>query len=215
MDTDTSRLHASTPQPLPFAPSLLIRAYLLEREEGNLLIYGSGGLAADIDAVEGLGGVRRRYLNHHHEAYFACAAAPTFGAPLHVHEDDAEAVGGACAVDATFGRRHRVGDDLEVLPIAGHTPGATAFLWEADGTRFLFTGDSVYLQDGEWVAAVLSSSDRERYIESLEMMRGLDFDALVPWAASAAGPAVSAQEPAEGRRRLGAIIDRLRRGADR
>jgi glyoxylase-like metal-dependent hydrolase (beta-lactamase superfamily II) len=132
-----------------------------------------------------------------------------------VHEDDAEDAAGACAVDATFAGRHRVGDDLEVLPIPGHTAGATALLWEADGARFLFTGDPVYLQDGEWVAAVLGGSDRERYIGSLELLRGLEFDALVPWAASAAGRAVSRQEPAEARRRLGAIIDRLRHGEDR
>ena len=202
MHAVASRLHASHPQPLPFAPSLLIRAYLLEREEGNLLIYGSGGLTADEAVVNGLGGVARRYLNHQHEAAFACGGAPTFGAPLHVHEDDARAAGGRCAVDATFGERHRVGDDLEVLPIPGHTPGATAYLWTADGERLLFTGDSIYLDGGEWVAAVLASSDRARYVESLELLRDLEFDTLVPWAASDGGPLVSRQDPAEGGRRV-------------
>ena len=75
MHAVASRLHASHPQPLPFAPSLLIRAYLLEREQGNLLIYGSGGLTADEAVVNGLGVVARRYLNHQHEAAFACGGA--------------------------------------------------------------------------------------------------------------------------------------------
>ena len=76
----------------------------------------------------------------------------------------------------------------EVIPTPGHTAGATAYLWDTGEHRALFTGDSVYLRDGEWVAAVLGSSDRERYIEGLELMRGLDFDVLVPWAASVGQP---------------------------
>lgn len=76
------------------------------------------------------------------------------------------------------------GDDFAAIPIPGHTPGATAHLWEGGGHRMLFTGDSVFLDDGEWVAAVLGSSDRARRVESLGRIRELDFDVLVPWAAT-------------------------------
>jgi hypothetical protein len=34
-------LHASTPQPLSFDSSIASRAFLLEREAGNLLVYSS------------------------------------------------------------------------------------------------------------------------------------------------------------------------------
>ena len=47
------------------------------------------------------------------------------------------------------------GDDFEVIPIPGHTSGATAYLWDGGGHRCLFTGDTLYLREGEWVAAVL------------------------------------------------------------
>src|SRR3712207_7427783 len=40
-------------------------------------------------------------------------------------------------------------------------------------SRMLFTGDTLYLRDGEWVAAVLPSSDRGTYLESLELIRDL------------------------------------------
>jgi len=106
-------------------------------------------------------------------------------------------------------------DDFEVIPTPGHTSGATSFLWESDGHRLLFTGDSLYLDDGEWVAAVLDSSDREAYIESLEVVRELEFDALVPWAASEGQPYVDIVDETEKRRRIDAIITRLRRGGDR
>jgi hypothetical protein len=39
METIIPKLHASAPEPLGFGPSLEIRAFLLQRERGNLLIY--------------------------------------------------------------------------------------------------------------------------------------------------------------------------------
>ena len=40
-------LHASAPEPLPFAPALHIRAFLLQRDHGNLLVYSASGLESD------------------------------------------------------------------------------------------------------------------------------------------------------------------------
>ena len=66
-----------------------------------------------------------------------------------------------------FSRRHMLDDDFEVIPTPGHTPGATAYLWDNGNHRFLFTGDTIYLRDGEWVDGLLGSSDRASYVESL------------------------------------------------
>jgi glyoxylase-like metal-dependent hydrolase (beta-lactamase superfamily II) len=98
-------------------------------------------------------------------------------------------------------------DDFEVIPTPGHSPGATAYLWDDGERRYLFTGDTILLRDGEWVAAVLDSSDRGAYLESLALLRDLDFDVLVPWAA--AGPHYALTDAADARRRIGAIIDRV------
>ena len=106
-------------------------------------------------------------------------------------------------------------DDLEVIPTPGHTSGATAYLWDTGHERLLFTGDTVYLDGGEWVAAVLESSDRAAYIESLELIRGLDFDVLVPWAATGGEPYYALTDRADAGRRIDAILERLRRGEDR
>ena len=122
---------------------------------------------------------------------------------------------GKLHVRGTFTRRHMLDEDFEVIPAPGHTPGATAYLWDNGGHRLLFTGDSLYLHDGEWVAAVLESSDRERYIESLELLRDLDFDVLVPWAATGGQPYYATTDRADAGRRLGAVLERLRRGEDR
>jgi glyoxylase-like metal-dependent hydrolase (beta-lactamase superfamily II) len=201
MDTVAGGLHASPPEPLPFAPSLQIRAFLLEREAGNLLVYSTTTASGD---------VWRQYLNHGHEASFAAGAVK---APLFVHAADRAAVEETMDVRAAFSRRHMLDDDFEVIPTPGHTPGATAYLWQSGGQRFLFTGDTIYLRDGEWRAAVLPSSDRGAYLESLVLLRELDFDVLVPWASS--GPYYARTDRADARRRIDAIIDHVWQRADR
>ena len=193
----------SPPAALPFAPDLHVRAFLLERDAGDLLVYS---------APDAPSGATRQYLNHWHEAGFA---AGTFDAPLFVNEHDREAVERTTPVAHVFQKRHVIGSDFEVIPTPGHTPGATAYLWETGGRRLLFTGDSIYLNDGEWIAAVLDSSDRAAYIESLELIRELDFDVLVPWVASAGQPWFAETDAEDRIRRINAIIERVRRGEDR
>jgi glyoxylase-like metal-dependent hydrolase (beta-lactamase superfamily II) len=212
MQTPLAGLHASTPQPLSFAPRHHVRAFLLRRPAGNILLYSTTELASDRPAIEDLGRVARRYLNHWHEAMFP---SDIFSAPLFVHADEREHVQEAYRVRGTFTRRHTIDGDFEAIPTPGHTPGATAYLWDSGERRMLFTGDTLYLDHGEWIAAVLESSDRAAYLESLALVRDLDFDVLVPWAASAGDDYVSVVEPAEARRRIDAIIDRLRRGGNR
>ena len=204
-------LLASTPERLPFAPEVEIRAFVLRRAAGNLLVYSVAGLGADAEAIREVGGVTRRYLNHRHEAMFASDAV---SAPLFVHERERAAVERTEHVRATFARRHTLDDDFEVIPAPGHTSGATVFLWDSGAHRMLFTGDMVYLRDGEWVAAVLGSSDRVAYLETLELLRELDFDVLVPWAAGAGQPWYALTNEADRLRRIDAIIERVRRGED-
>ncbi len=202
--TAPAGLLASPPQPLPFAPSLEIRAFVLPRATGDLLVYST---TAPVEHA----GIARQYLNHWHEAMFV---SPEMDAPVFVHEADGARTRRRIRVRATFGRRHLLDGDFEAIPIPGHTPGATAYLWDGGEQRVLFTGDSLYLRDGEWIAAVLDSSDRDAYLASLQLIRELDFDVLVPWAASAGGPWFAHTDPADRRRRIDAVLDRIRGGAD-
>jgi glyoxylase-like metal-dependent hydrolase (beta-lactamase superfamily II) len=208
-------LYASASQALSFAPSLHVRAFLLQREGGNLLVYGTAAVADEARAIGELGGAVRHYLNHWHEADIAGEGAlGALRAPLFCHEDERAEVARTHAVAGTFAARHMEDDNFEAVPIPGHTPGATAYLWDSGQHRCLFTGDTVYLRDGEWVAAVLESSDRASYIESLGLIKELDFDMLVPWAATASQPCHAITDKADTRRRIDAILERLRRGDD-
>src|SRR6266496_3966848 len=191
-------------------------------EQGNLLVYRAETLKLDEAAVNDLGGISRQYLNHRHEAAPACDwVAETFGAPLFCHADDAQSASAGCAVAQTFSERHRLDGDFEVIPTPGHTPGATAYLWDSGRHRCLFTGDTIFFPGGEWRALLLRSnapppldgaSDRDLYLDSLERVRGLDFDLLVPSLATAGQPYYEFVEQSEAVRRIDAIIERVRRG---
>jgi hypothetical protein len=215
MEIVIPRLHASGPEPLGFGPDLEIRAFLLERPQGNLVIYRSERLEQEADEVRALDGISRQYLNHWHEASPACdRVAQAFGAPLVCNAADAAKVAESCHVDETFSERHMVGDDFEAIPIPGHTPGATAFLWDTGEHRCLFTGDSLFFPTGRWVAAVLPSSDRDRYIESLKLIRGLDFDVVAPSITGAGNPHHALVDPSEATSHIDEILDRVRSGDD-
>jgi hypothetical protein len=209
-------LHASAPEPLPFGRSLELRAFLLARNHGNLLVYNGAGVAGDVQVIEDLGGVSRQYLNHRHEAAFGLDhVADALRPPLFCHENERPSVSVKGKVSETFSERHRLDDDFEVIPTPGHTSGATAFLWDSGQHRILFTGDTIYLREGDWVAALLAgSSDRAAYLRSLELMRDLDFDVLVPWIATAGQSFHAVTDRANSRRRIDAIHARLRRGGD-
>jgi glyoxylase-like metal-dependent hydrolase (beta-lactamase superfamily II) len=212
MDTGIDGLYASAPQALPFAPALDIRAFLLRRDRGNVLIYSVSELEAHADDIAELGGIERHYLNHRHEALFPSAWVD---APLFVHEAERDATAKRYAVRGAFSRRHALDGDLEVIPTPGHTPGATAYLWDSGDHRLLFTGDTIYLDDGDWVAAVLPSSDRDAYLESLELIQGLDFDVLVPWAATGGQQPYALTTSEDARSRIDRILARVQAGEDR
>jgi glyoxylase-like metal-dependent hydrolase (beta-lactamase superfamily II) len=209
-------VHASPPAPLPFGEAIEIRAFLLQRPAGNLLLHGAPTMSDEARAVEELGGVARHYLGHWHEAMFAKAEfLVRQGVALLCHEADRQQAEEHVRVTATFTERHRPEPDFEAIPMPGHTEGSTAYLWDSGRHRCLFTADSIYLHDGEWIAAVLrGSSDREAYLASLAMLRELEFDVLVPWAASRGQPFHAMTDRKDARRRIGAILDRLRRGED-
>jgi hypothetical protein len=69
-DLAIDRLYPTTPMVLPFAPTSLVRAFLLQRPQGNVLIYSTGKLEEDVAALRERGGVERQYLGHWHEAMF-------------------------------------------------------------------------------------------------------------------------------------------------
>jgi glyoxylase-like metal-dependent hydrolase (beta-lactamase superfamily II) len=204
-------LYAVGAETLSFAPTFQGRAFLLRRRDGNLLIYSSGRVKEEADSLLTQGGVSRQYLNHRHQAMASCDwVSERFAAPLYVPKLEEPAIAETCRVGGTFEQREQQSPDFEVIPTPGHTEGSTCFLWNDGQRRYLFTGDTIYLKDGEWVAAVLSTSDRTAYLQSLTLIGGLEFDVLIP--SMARGVAYQETDRANARVRLEAVAERLERG---
>jgi glyoxylase-like metal-dependent hydrolase (beta-lactamase superfamily II) len=167
----------------------------------------SGALRDAAPQISELGGIRRQYLNHWHEASAECDwVRETFQAPLYCPAADAQQVAERCHVDHTFFDRHMLDDDVEVIPTPGHTSGTTCFLWESGQHRCLFTGDTINFPRGNWIAHVLDSSDRDQYLASLELIRGLDFDAIIPSVSAAGQPLYDLVDHETAQARIDTII---------
>jgi glyoxylase-like metal-dependent hydrolase (beta-lactamase superfamily II) len=202
-------LYASAPRRLRFSETLVMRAFLCRRRHGNVLVYGASDLRAEEGDLEVLGGVERHYLGHSHEAELT-STSPAGSSGTYVHERDANDASLTLDIGATFARRHVVDEDFEVIPTPGHTPGATAYLWESGECRALFSADTIFLRGGDWTSALLESSDRTSFAASLKLIRELDFDFLVPWIAARGQPCCARTDREDARRRIDAILERLR-----
>src|SRR5699024_6117261 len=145
------------------------RAFLLQRDEGNILIYGSK--ATDSVSFKTHGGVERHYLNHGHEAMFLSDNAV---APIYCHEKESATVAKKTEVAQTFSARHTLDNDFEIIPTPGHTSGTTCYLWDNGTHRILFTGDMLVPRNDKWEVVVLDESSPSDYVKSLQQIRELN-----------------------------------------
>ena len=205
-------LRSTPPTRLPYQANVLVRSFVLERSNGNVLVYNSPGVSSAATDIRDLGGAARLLINHGHEAMYG---APDLDVPVYVHERDRAETVRSMEVAGVFDGREMIDDDLEAIPTPGHTPGTTAYLWDSGSHRFLFTGDFVWIENGEWKAVVLASSNRADYLDSLALVRELDFDVLVPWGTTEGDPSFALVDRTEIRARVDAIIARVESGSDR
>ena len=205
-------LWATPPTQLPYQANVFVRSFVLERAAGNIAVYNSPGLTAASADIAALGGVSRLLVNHGHEEMYG---APDLDADVWVHERDRRELSRSLSVTGVFTARSTIDDDLEVIPTPGHTPGTTSFLWDNGDHRFLFTGDFIWVEEGEWKAVVLGSAGRADYLDSLRLVRDLDFDVLVPWGTTDGDPYAVPASRDEIRDRVEVIIDRVAAGGSR
>ena len=159
----------------PF-PGLTTHAYLLVRDAGNVLFYSSGR-PEEYEHIQELGGITHQFLSHRDEAGPALADIKRlFGSKLCCHLLEEEAVRKMTPVDCMFDKREVRLSDIEVIPTPGHTNGSVCFLvHSAQGTTYLFTGDTVYLNNGAWDTFVMEQAggSKSDLKHSLVLLRDL------------------------------------------
>lgn len=163
-------------------PGLTTHAYLLTRDDGNVLFYNTSH-QHEIDNMAELGGVAYQFLSHQDELGETLKLIrEQFGARLGGHVKELAKFTPICTPDILFDKREVQLGNIEVIPTPGHTPGSTCFLVESpQGKRYLFTGDTLYQgKDGTWQAGFISGySDRDTLVESLKILRYFEPDVVL------------------------------------
>jgi len=180
-------------------------SYFVTRPAGNLLI-DSPRYATELKKFfDGAGGISDVLLSHRDDVADADKYAKAFRARVWIHKDDARAA--PYATDR-IDRKTEIRKNLHVIPVPGHTKGSVVYLLE---DRYLFTGDSlawseerkdlIAFRDACWYSW-------EKLTESLAALGAYRFEWVLP------GHGWSVRVPAaEMRRRLGALVGRMKRPA--
>lgn len=202
-------LHATPPVPLPFMAGVDLRSFVLQTEQGPVVIYNTTAIDEVEEEITALGQPRRLLINHWHEGM---SGAPSMRIPTFVHSRDRAQLESSMRVDGTFQGREMIGDDLEVVPSLAHTAGAAFYLWNNGEHRVLFVGDSFWVEDGVWRAVLLGESSRTRFLETLALMRDLDFDVLAPWPAQRGRPAIEVMTEQQKQNQIDDLVERISAG---
>ncbi|MEM1107961.1 MAG: MBL fold metallo-hydrolase [Planctomycetota bacterium] len=157
-------------------------SYLLKRPAGNVLLPRLAGQATidhEQDAIAAAGGVSLIVVTDYHFAGRSCAAvADFFGAPIVTSAIEKPKLKkkGLSDVTGLAYERHFLEEDLEVIPLPGHTSGGLGLIWKNGATRYLFTGDFLYFDGHTWIAG---AKTKRKIQPSLELIKTLPFDVLV------------------------------------
>lgn len=173
----------------PQSPDLMLYAYLLVRETGNVLFCRSEHHADHLHIKE-LGGITHQYLTHWHEAAPSLASIKEmFGSKLACHRLAETAVSKFSSVDVAFETRDVHLGDIEVIPTPGHTPGSTCFRFRSPhGNTYLFVGDTVFPSRGRWQAVGFEDGNKSDLKDSLALLRSVAPDVVLCGASVADNP---------------------------
>lgn len=72
-------LHATPTAPLPFLKRVVVRSFVLEREQGDVIVHNAPGITAARRDIMALGRPDRLLVNHWHEAMYD---APDLDVPI-------------------------------------------------------------------------------------------------------------------------------------
>lgn len=168
----------------PF-PGLTTHAYLLVRDDGNVLFYNTGHMH-ELDHMANLGGVAYQFLSHRDELGDSLnVMAERFGSKLGGHIAERADFVKYRTPDIFFEKRERILNNIDVIPVSGHSPGSTCFMVESPhGKRYLFTGDTLYrTKGGGWKAGFIAGytppQNRTLLADSLRVLRALEPDVVL------------------------------------
>jgi glyoxylase-like metal-dependent hydrolase (beta-lactamase superfamily II) len=151
-------------------PGVTSHAYLLVQDTGNILFYSSNLQKEEYVQIEELGGIAFQYISHRDEVGPALAEIKkAFGSKLCCHRLEERSVSRGAPVDLLFDKRETLQVNIEVIPTPGHTDGSVCFLVSSShGKKYLFTGDTIYMNRGIWETRASSKSELKKSLILLQ-----------------------------------------------
>ena len=155
--------------------------YLLRRDTGNILFNTKADLTAFEPELASLGGVQHILLgDRHHAAPHSVAFSRRMRAPLTASTIEAKALQskGVEVGKVMPHERTKFSPDLEIIPTPGHTRGAFSYLWTNRKKRYLFIGDTLVPESGQWQIYV-TRPNREMMLHTVNELAKLEFDVIL------------------------------------
>ena len=163
---------------------LNVHAYLLKRQNGNVLFYNPRS-TEDFQHIGDLGGISYQYLSHCHEVHNSLGnVTKHFNSKLCCHARVKPYFDEMNAADIYFNPSGSEfhSDNIEVINTPGHTDNNLCFRYRsAYGKTYLFTGDTIYLDNGIWNTVIVQSDggNNIELMKSLRRLRGLSVDVVI------------------------------------
>lgn len=164
--------------------TLKTHAYLLQHKTGQDLIYVAENPETH-KAINKMGGLDHIYLSHNHEITTGLfKAADTLGTKVAGHSLMQPRFTDGQGLDVPIDVESSVSfpSGLEVIYTPGHTDNNVCYRYVSPhGKTYLFTGDTIYLDNGKWKTIVMQN-DGGNAIElkdSLAKLRDVQVDVVI------------------------------------
>ncbi len=160
-----------------------MKTYVLQTPEANVVIYYSDD-KNEVDQIKELGKIDYQFISHHHE--FTPAMFENlndFQATLYTHEKSVKYLNRPIKDLITLERTTQFSSGIKIIYTPGHTDNNICLYYKSPyGKKYLFVGDTIYLDNGDWNILVMSN-DGGDYLtlkESLLELRKLEVDVVMP-----------------------------------
>ena len=160
-----------------------MRTYLLKTPEANIIIYYSDD-KDEVEQIKELAKINYQFISHHHE--FAPALFQNlqdFQSTLCVHEKAFNYLKRPVEDIVSFKQRIEHFSGIRILYTPGHTDNNICLYYKSpNGKDYLFTGDTIYLDHGDWNILVIrhEGGSYTALKESLLQLRKLNVDVIMP-----------------------------------
>lgn len=157
-------------------------AYLLTREDGNILFYNTNN-KSDLADIAELGGIKYQLLTHRDEVGNSLSTIKNqFNSSLAMSVLEKPFAEQYTEVDIVIGSSTQVLEDILIIATPGHTDGSICFFYESPfGKAYLFSGDSIFQWDNKWKTFVMESAggSKNSMIQSLTKLKSVKPDLVL------------------------------------